>query len=88
MIKIDLESAYRQIPLHTSDHHWLKITWQEKVYIDRTLPFGLCSAPKIFSAVANMIAWALRRGDICFVTHYYNDFLILVPLSTEVEEYM
>ena len=38
----------------------MAISWMGKTYIDRALPFGLRSAPKIFSAVANMIAWALH----------------------------
>ncbi len=45
MVKIDLECAYRQIPVHSSNHHWLGITWDQHTCIDRALPFGLRSAP-------------------------------------------
>lgn len=79
MVKIDLESAYRQIPVHPSDHHRLGIEWEGQTYIDRALPFGLRSAPKIFSAVADMMTWALYRAGITLVSHYLDDFLILVP---------
>ncbi len=46
MVNIDLECAYRQIPVHPSDHHRLSITWDRHTNIDRALPFGLCLAPK------------------------------------------
>jgi len=38
--------------------------------------------------MADMMAWALHKAGIRFVTHYLDDFLISVPLSTEVEEYI
>ena len=60
LIKIDLKNAYRIVPIHPQDHHLLAITWQNRTYVDCALPFGLRSARKIFSAVADMLAWALH----------------------------
>ena len=40
-------------------------------------PFGLRSAPKIFSAVANTIAWVLTQSGIQHHLHYLDDFLFL-----------
>ena len=55
--------------------------------IDRALPFGLRSAPKIFSAVANMLAWALHCSGICHQIHYLDDFLFMgAPKSREDTE--
>ena len=64
LIKVDLESAYRHIPIHPEDHHLLGISWEGRIYVDRALPFGLRSAPKIFSAVADMMVWALHMAGI------------------------
>ena len=80
--KVDLKHAYRQIPVHPRDHHLLGIMWDQRVYIDRALPFGLRSAPKIFSAVSDMIAWAFYRLGIQYQVHYLDDFLFLEPPST------
>jgi hypothetical protein len=83
LVKVDLKNAYRNIPIHPQDHHLLGITWEDKVYIDRALPFGLRSAPKIFSAVADMLAWALYHAGIPHLIHYLDDFLFLGAPNTQ-----
>lgn len=49
LAKIDIRDAYRIIPIHPKDSPFLRITWQEQVYVDCQLPFGLASAPAIFA---------------------------------------
>ena len=39
------------------------------------LPFGLRSAPKIFSALADALEWILLNRGVSFVIHYLDDFL-------------
>ena len=46
--KIDIKSAYRLIPVCPRDRQYLGMMWNNEVYVDGMLPFGLCSAPKIF----------------------------------------
>ena len=43
-------------------------------YIDRALPFSLRSAPKLFSAVADGLAWALQCEGIINCVHYLDFF--------------
>ena len=50
--------------------------------MDRSLPFGLRSAPKIFSALADFIALVLHCHAIPHQLHYLDDFLFLVPPSS------
>ena len=84
LAKLDLQSAYRHIPIHPQDQHLLGITWKGDTFVDRALPFGLRSAPKIFSAVADMLAWALFRAGVQHLMHYLDDFLFLgAPKSEE-----
>ena len=47
--------------------------------MNRALPFGLHSAPKIFTAVADCLAWSLCCEGMRYVIHYLDDFLILGP---------
>ncbi len=75
MVKLDLKNAYRIILVHPHDQHLLAISWVGRTYVDRALPFGLRSAPKIFSAVADMITWALHCAGIKLQIHYLDDFL-------------
>ena len=57
LAKIDIESAYRLIPVHPQDRPLQAVRWQTHTYVDPMLPFGLRSAPKIFNAVADALAW-------------------------------
>ena len=56
MAKVDLENAYRILPVHPDEHPLLPIRWRQVTYLDTALPFGLRSAPKIFSAFADALA--------------------------------
>ena len=77
LAKLDLKQAYRQVPIHPQDQHLFGICWEGRVYVDRVLPFGLRSAPKIFTAVSDMIAWAFHKWGIEEHIRYFDDFLIL-----------
>ena len=60
LAKLDLKQAYRMVPVHPDDHALMGIRWGTDVYIDTALLFGLHSAPKIFSAVTDALAWVLH----------------------------
>ena len=83
MAKLDLQSAYRMVPVHPEDHRLLIMQWNDHIYIDTCLPFGLRSAPKIFSAVADGIAWAMHCLGIVDFLHYLDDYLFLSPPSSQ-----
>jgi hypothetical protein len=83
LVKLDLQNAYRIIPVHPHDQHLLGIAWEGETFIDRALPFGLRSAPKIFSAVADMMAWALHWAGIRHLIHYLDDFLLMGAPDSE-----
>ena len=60
LAKVDIKSAYRIIPVHPEDRLLLGMQWENQLFIDAALPFGLRSAPKIFSVVADMIEWRAK----------------------------
>ena len=63
MAKMDIESAFRIVPVHPDDRPLLGMKWEEQLYIDLTLPFGLRSAPKVFNSIADALEWIVRaRG--------------------------
>ena len=47
MAKIDIEAAYRLVPVHPEDCPLQAVQWDDSVYVDLMLPFGLRSAPKL-----------------------------------------
>ena len=74
MKKVDLKSAYRVIPIHPDDTPLLGVKWNSNVLLDKALPFGLRSAPKIFSAFANALAWVALQLGVDTQIHYLDDF--------------
>ena len=76
LAKTDLKSAYRIVPVHPDDRPLLGMKWGESVFLDAALPFGLRSAPKIFSAVADTLLWILAQRGVTEAIHYLDDFLI------------
>ena len=79
MAKVDIESAYRLIPVHPQDRPLQAVRWRDQIFVDPMLPFGLRSAPKIFNAVADGLHWHLQRSGIQHLYHYLDDFIMLGP---------
>ena len=75
LAKVDVEHAYRNVPVHMDDRPLLGMRWQGKVYVDTVLPFGLRSAPKIFSSLADALEWILLQNGVSMSLHYLDDFL-------------
>ncbi len=64
LAKVDVEAAYRLVPVHPQDRLLQGVQWKGRVYVDPMLPFGLRSAPKIFNAIADALEWTLRQQGI------------------------
>ena len=61
LAKFNVESAYRIIPVHPNDRYLLGMQWESNYFVDMALPFGLRSAPYIFSSVADLAEWVLKK---------------------------
>lgn len=86
MAKMDIRSAYRNVPVHPNDRWLMGLTWRNSVFIDTVLPFGLRSAPKIFNALADGLEWVVHQEGVSEIYHYLDDFLVMgAPGSTECE---
>ena len=83
LAKSDIKHAYRQIPVHPQDRILLGLQWQGQFYVDATLPFGLRSAPLIFSAVADAVEWVVRTSGVKHIFHYIDDFVIVGPPNSD-----
>ncbi len=57
--------------------------WENDLFIDTTLPFGLRSAPKTFSAVADAAESITRQEGVNFILHYLDDYLVLGAPGSE-----
>ena len=85
LAKVDLKSAYRIVPIHPEDRPLLGIQWKGGLYVDTCLPFGLWSAPKIFTALADPLEWCTKEQGLTHLFHYLDDYITMG--GAESEEY-
>ncbi len=82
MVKIDVKSAFRLIPVREADQHLLGMKWKGSYYVDKRLPFGLSTSPPIWERFSRMIHWILEQAlSPDHIVHYVDDFLIAVPIG-------
>ena len=75
LVKIDVEKAFRIIPVHPSDWNLLGFAFREEFYIDTVLSMGGRSSPAIFDDVAVAIEWICKSNyGIDFLIHYLDDY--------------
>ena len=85
LAKFDVARAYRNVGVHPLDRPLLGMKWRDKYYVDMALPFGLRSAPCIFTAIAHAVQWMLTsHHGVDFLWHYLDDFLTQGPPASSV----
>ena len=83
LAKLDVQAAYRLVPVHPDDRPLLGVKWGDACYFDGMLPFGLRSAPKVFTAVADALEWCLRQEGVTHIDHYLDDYITMGAPGTD-----
>lgn len=87
LAKTDIDSAYRNVPIHPNDHELLGISWAGQYYFDRCLPMGCASSCAIFEDFSIALQWiAQNKFNIKHMVHILDDFLFLGPAQSEICE--
>ena len=81
LAKFDVMGTFRTVPVHPDDR-WL-LGWEGQTYVDKVLPFGLRSAPKLYNVAADGLLWILLMQDKVESIHYLDDFLLLGAPSSQ-----
>ena len=76
--KLDLQDAYFHVPIHPSSRKYLRFTFENRVYQFQVLPFGLNTAPQIFTRLGHTVTAYLHRQGISVIP-YLDDWLIHHP---------
>ena len=81
--KVDVEAAFRIIPVRPDDWNLLGFKYKGKFYIDTVLSMGGRSSPAIFNSVAELAEWiAVNNYSVEFLIHLLDDFFTVeVPGS-------
>lgn len=78
MAKFDINSAYRNVPVHSDDQFLFHMKWRGEFFVDLALPFGLRSAVLAFSSIADLLEWILKhKYGLNSLLHYMDDFQTL-----------
>ena len=73
---IDLKDAYLHIPVRPADQAFLCFSYQKQLFRFVAMPFGLSTAPRIFTRVTKTLAAFLRRKGIR-IFMYIDDWLVV-----------
>ncbi len=76
MVKLDLKDAYLTVPILPAHQKFLRFVWRKRFYQFSCLPFGLSSAPRLFTKILKVVVAFLRERGLRLVI-YLDDILIL-----------
>lgn len=79
---VDLTDAYLHVPMHPASRKYLRFSVEGRAMEFRALPFGLNTAPRVFTRIAHAVAGHLHKEGISVVP-YLDDWLVHHP-SREV----
>ena len=74
---IDLQDAYLHVPIVKHHRRFLRFVWHNVPYQWRVLPFGLATAPRVFTSLTKPILFLCHCKGLCIVI-YLDDILVLV----------
>ena len=86
MGKLDLKDAYLAVPMKDQHRKYLQFQWRDKLLQFTTLPFGLASAPRVFTKLLRPALAHLRQQGIrCLM--YIDDMLVLGASKEELKRH-
>jgi hypothetical protein len=86
LVKMDVKSAYRQLPIHPDDWHLFGFVCEDLLFIDTYLPFGCRSSGCIWERYAQAAQWILSRHyGIHRTARWVDDFLLVLDAAQSKE---
>lgn len=82
MASLDLKNAYFLIPVNETYRKYLRFAWQGKIFEFNVLPFGLSTAPYVFTKLLKPVMSLLRSLGF-MSTIYLDDICCIAPTYEE-----
>ena len=79
LAKIDLKDAFFSIPIHINHKQFLWFIFKEKTYQFNCLPFGLSSAPWVFTKTLKPALAILRERGVHLIAYIDNLLILAEP---------
>ncbi|XP_064485977.1 uncharacterized protein LOC135398504 [Ornithodoros turicata] len=86
LVRIDLKDAYLSVPIAAQDRPWLCFLYQGTCYHWNVLPFGLRSAPRVFTKIMRPVVAFLRSQGMRLVI-FLGDILIMDQSPSNLESH-
>jgi hypothetical protein len=83
VVSVDIKDAYLHVPIHPQYQRYLHLAYQGKVYKFTVLPFGVATAPYVFTRIVRAMADACHLEGVRF-HHYLDDWLIVAKSPRQV----
>ena len=86
--KVDIEDAFRIMPIHPKDYNLLGFMFREKIYYDKCLPMGCSTSCQTFEKFSQAIQWLLQNHfKIAGISHILDDFIFVGPANSSFCQY-
>ena len=86
LIKIDVKSAFRLLPIHPSDFSLLGMSVGEKIFVDKCLPFGLSASCALFEKFSTFLEWCIKQAvGSDLLIHYLDDFCGCAKMEADAQ---
>jgi len=87
LVKLDLKDAYLTVPINNQDWKFLRFTWKGIAYEFTVLPFGLATAPCVFTKLLHPVVASLRRQGIRLLI-FLDDILIAASSRAKAAQHI
>ena len=78
LCKVDVQEAFRIVPVHPDDRNLLGFCYKDEFYVDKCLSMGGRSSPAIFNSIAEAAEWILlKKYGLGNLIHLLDDFLTI-----------
>ena len=85
MGRLDLKDAYLTVSVTSKHWRFLRFRWRRQGYEFRTIPFGLASAPRVFTKLLRPVAATLQRKGVRLLV-YFDYILVMAQEKTTLEK--
>lgn len=87
LASFDISSAYRLTPILPAQQNWTCVAWNDKVWVDHAVMFGMASSAGVFGAVADMLVALYNAAGFGPISKWVDDFLVArLPGQSWTEE--
>ena len=84
--RVDLKDAYFTVPIHPTHQKYLRFIWKQEIFQFTCLPFGLSSAPRVFTKLMKPVSGYLRSKGVKSMV-YIDDILLIAQFHELLKQH-